>query len=55
MFLTRRFYLVALAVVLLLGSGYWAAPLFGAGQAALCLWVAATLLDAGLLYVGAAG
>ena len=52
MFLTRRFYLVALAVVLLLGSGYWAAPLFGAGQAALCLWVAATLLDAGLLYVG---
>lgn len=52
MFLTRRFYLVALAVVLLLGSGYWAAPLFGVGQAALCLWVAATLLDAGLLYVG---
>ena len=34
MFLTRRFYLVALAVVLLLGSGYWADTLIGEGQAA---------------------
>lgn len=52
MFLTRRFYLVALVVVLLLGSGHWFGPMFEVGRMALCLWVVAVLLDLLLLYGG---
>ena len=52
MFLTRRFYVVALAVVLLLGGGHWWAPLFAAGKAALCLWALAVAVDVALLYAG---
>ena len=52
MFLTRRFYVVALAVVLLLGGGQWWAPLFVAGKAALCLWTLAVAVDVALLYAG---
>ena len=52
MFLTRRFYVVALAVVLMLGGGQWWAPLFVAGKAALCLWTLVVAVDVALLYAG---
>lgn len=54
MYLTRRFYVAALVVVLLLGSGQWYAPLFVAGKVALCVWVLAVAVDVALLYAGGA-
>lgn len=47
---TRRFYMALVAVVLLLGSGYAWAPLFGVGQGALLLLAALFLADGLLLY-----
>lgn len=52
MFLTRRFYVVALCVILLLGGGQWWGLLFVVGKVALCLWVLTLALDIVLLYAG---
>lgn len=50
MFLTKRFYLICIALILLLGSGYLYLPLFVAGQVALCLFALTVFLDGWLLY-----
>ncbi|BEH00388.1 DUF58 domain-containing protein [Bacteroides sedimenti] len=50
MFLTKRFYLICIALILLLGSGYLYLPLFTAGQVALCLFALTVLFDGWLLY-----
>lgn len=51
MFFTRRFYLIASVIVLVIACGYWLGLLFAVGQVAWWLLVAATLVDAILLYI----
>lgn len=48
---TRRFYLIATAIVLTLIGGYWLGPLFFIGRMAWWLLVAATVADLTLLYI----
>ncbi len=50
MYLTRRFYIALILIILLLGSGYLFAPLFTIGQWALLAFVLAVLVDGFLLY-----
>lgn len=50
MFLTRRFYLVAILTILLICSGYLWAPLFSAGKLVLFLFVVILLADGIMLY-----
>ncbi|MGP1350474.1 MAG: DUF58 domain-containing protein [Hoylesella marshii] len=50
MYLTRRFYLAATAVVLTVFSGYAYAPLFNLGRIMLCLLIIGTAADTILLY-----
>lgn len=48
---TRRFYAVAIAIVLTIACGYWLSPLFVIGRWAWWLLVLATLADLTLLYM----
>lgn len=50
MYFTRRFYLIAAVIVMVLVCGYWLRPLFVAGQVAWWLLVAATVADAVVLF-----
>lgn len=50
MYLTNRFYIALILVILLLGSGYLFAPLFMVGQGALVVLFGFTLTDIGVLY-----
>ena len=50
MYLTRRFYIALVLVILLLGSGYVFAPLFIIGQIALVILFLMALIDGFLLY-----
>ena len=50
MFLTRRFYIVLVLVILLLGSGYVFAPFFVIGQWALFVLLLVVLADVYSLY-----
>ena len=50
MYLTRRFYIALVLVILLLGSGYVFAPLFIIGQVALAILSLMALIDGFLLY-----
>lgn len=50
MFLTSRFYIVLVLIVLLLGGGYVFAPLFVIGQWALLLFAIILLVDGWMLY-----
>ena len=52
MFLTRRFYIVALPIVLLLLGGYFWSPLYGVGNVLLCIYSFVALLDVVLLFTG---
>lgn len=50
MFLTKKFYLICIALILLLGMGYLHPLLFAVGQIALSLFLIVALLDVWLLY-----
>lgn len=50
MYLPRRFYIVLMSVILLLGSGYVFAPLFIVGQGALLIFILLILIDGYTLY-----
>lgn len=50
MYLTRRFYIALVVIILLLGSGYAFAPLFTIGQWALFVFSLTVLADGYLLY-----
>ncbi|MCD8183959.1 MAG: DUF58 domain-containing protein [Bacteroides sp.] len=50
MYLSRRFYIVLILVILLLGSGYVYAPLFAIGQWALFILFLSVLADGYMLY-----
>jgi uncharacterized protein (DUF58 family) len=50
MFLTRRFYLLFAAVILMVGSGYMWLPLFGVGRALLAVLAFAVAVDVFRLY-----
>ena len=50
MYLTRRFYIALMIVILLLGGGYLFAPLFMLGQSALFVLLIVTLADGYVLY-----
>lgn len=50
MYLTRRFYIALVVIILLLGSGYAFAPLFTIGQWALFVFSLTALADGYLLY-----
>lgn len=50
MFLTKRFYLICIALILLVGSGFWIEGLFFAGQIALLFITLATTFDGWQLY-----
>lgn len=50
MYLTRRFYIVIISIILLLGGGYVYAPLFTIGKLALLFLFVGVLMDAFLLY-----
>lgn len=50
MFLTRRFYIVITAVILIVAAGYWIPPLFVAGKVLLSLFFIAVLTETVLLY-----
>lgn len=50
MFLTKRFYLFALLLILLLGGGYLLGSLFLAGQLLLAIFIFCLLIDGMLLY-----
>lgn len=52
MYLTKRFYILSVAVVLVLGFGYSFPPLFAVGRALLCLLTAVTAVDFVLLFHG---
>lgn len=52
MYFTRRFYLIATAVVLVMASGYWLPPLFAVGRVLLVALVVAVVADFYLLYKG---
>lgn len=50
MYLTRRFYIALVVIILLLGSGYAFAPLFVIGQWVLFAFFLTVLADGYLLY-----
>ena len=50
MILTRRFYMVLILIILLMGSGYAFAPLFTIGQGVLFLLLLSVLADGYMLY-----
>lgn len=50
MILTRRFYMVLILIILLMGSGYAFAPLFTIGQGLLFLLLLSVLADGYMLY-----
>ena len=50
MILTRRFYMVLILTILLMGSGYAFAPLFTIGQGLLFLLLLSVLADGYMLY-----
>ncbi len=50
MFLTRRFYFILLAIVIILAAGYIYSLLFTMGKALLCLLVADVLIESFMLY-----
>lgn len=50
MYLTRRFYIALVVIILLLGSGYVFAPLFVIGQWVLFAFFLTVLTDGYLLY-----
>ena len=49
MILTRRFYMVLILIILLMGSGYAFAPLFTIGQGLLFLLLLSVLADGYML------
>lgn len=51
MFLTRRFYIVFAAVILLIGSGYWWSPLYSVGRLALAVFAFVVVADIVALYM----
>ena len=51
MFLSRRFYILFSIIIVLLGSGYWFAPMFIVGRVLLVAFAAATVADVVLLYL----
>ena len=51
MFLTRRFYIVFAAVILLIGSGYWWSPLYSVGRLALAVFAFVVVADIIALYM----
>lgn len=51
MYFTRRFYLLATAIVLTIATGYWLHPLFVVGRWAWWLLVVAVIADLALLYI----
>lgn len=50
MYLTRRFYIAFVLIILAIASGYWYAPLFGIGKVVLWLFLVLVAADYALLY-----
>lgn len=51
MFLSRRFYIIFSIIIVVLGSGYWFAPMFDIGRVLLVAFAVATVVDVVLLYL----
>ena len=50
MFLTRRFYIVIIAIIGVIAAGYWLPPLFVVGKVLLALFLALVLTETAMLY-----
>ena len=51
MFLTKRFYFIAIGIILCIASGYLWNPMFNVGRIALCLFILVVIADLVLLYI----
>ena len=50
MYLTRRFYIIIIAIIVIIGAGYWIPPLFVVGKVMLAIFLCLVIAETALLY-----